>query len=79
MASTADGKLGAEKESRTRLNHSYVVFVSAFVMFVSFFSFPKLNFQSFVVLAGLEIPGFLVIFWSLHSLPTNETRKPKSE
>lgn len=50
VASAANGKLGAQKESRTRLNHSYGVL------------FFKLNFQSFVVLAGLEIPSFLVIF-----------------
>lgn len=56
VASTANGKLGAQKESRTRLNHSYRVLF-------------KLNFQSFVVLAGLEIPSFLIIFWSFHSLP----------
>lgn len=55
VACTAKGKLGAQKESRTRFNHSYGVFF-------------KLNFQSFVVLAGLEIPSFLVIFWSFHSL-----------
>lgn len=64
VARTAKVKLGAQKESRTRFNHSYGVFF-------------KLNFQSFVVLAGLEIPSFLVIFWSFHSLPQIKSGRQK--